>query len=51
MKATSINRGVDEENVVHVEYYSAIKNLTNAICSNMDGSGDFHTEGSKSDQR
>ena len=34
-----------------MEYYSAIKTeWNNAICSNMDGPGDYHTEWSKSDR-
>ena len=33
-----------------MEYYSAIKKeWNNAICSNMDGPGDYHTKWSKSD--
>ena len=44
----SINRGTDKEDVVHIytmEYYSAIKEeQNNAICSNMDGPRDCHTE-------
>ena len=32
-----------------MEYYSAIKMQTNAICNNMDGPRDCHTEWSKSD--
>ena len=32
-----------------MEYYSAIKNEKNAICSNVDGSRDYHTKCSKSD--
>ena len=27
-----------------MEYYSAVKRQTNAICSNMDGSRDSHTK-------
>jgi len=50
----SINRGMDKEDVVHIytmEYYSAIKKeWTNAICSNMDGPRERHTEWSKSDR-
>ena len=33
-----------------MEYYSAIKSLNNAICSNMDGSRDYCTKWSKSDK-
>ena len=49
----SINRGMDKEDVVHI--YNGIllsheKEGTNAICSNMDGPGDCHTECSKSDR-
>ena len=34
-----------------MEYYSAIKKeWKNAICSNMDGPGDYHTKWSKSDR-
>ena len=35
-----------------IEYYPAIKgNEINAICSNMDGPRDYHTEISKSDRK
>ena len=34
-----------------VEYYSAIIKQTNAICSNMDGSRDFHTKWSKPERK
>ena len=33
-----------------MEYYSAIKTWNNAICSNMDGPGDYYTKWSKSDR-
>ena len=34
-----------------MEYYSVIKKeCNNAVCSNMDGSGDGHTKCSKSDR-
>ena len=35
-----------------MEYYSAVKKKerNNAICINMDGSRDYHTKGSKSEQ-
>ena len=33
-----------------MEYYSAIKKEWNAICSNMDEPGDYHTKWSKSDR-
>ena len=33
-----------------MEYYSAIKEWNNAICSNMDGPGDYHTKWSKSEK-
>ena len=42
-----INRGMDKEDVVHItmEYHPAIKKeQNNAICSNMDGPRDCHTE-------
>ena len=55
MKATlmSTDRRMDKEDVVHI--YNGIllshKNeQNNAICSNMDGSRDCHTEWSKSDR-
>ena len=48
----SIDRWMDKENVVvifhTVEYYSAIKELDNAIFSNMDSTRDDHTKQSKS---
>ena len=49
----SINKWVDKEDVVYIhnEYYSAIKKeQNNAICSNMDGPRDDHTEWSKPDR-
>ena len=33
-----------------MEYYSAIKEWNNAICSNMDGSRDDHNKWSKSEK-
>ena len=47
----SINRGMDKEDVAHI--YNGIllnhkKEQNNAICSNMDGPKDCHTEWSKS---
>ena len=33
-----------------MEYYSAIKEWNNAICSNMDGPRDYHTKWSKSER-
>ena len=54
MEATkmSVNRGVDKEDMVHI--YNGIllshkKEWNNAICSNMDGPRDCHTEWRKSD--
>ena len=49
----SINRGMDKENVVHV--YDGVllgykKAWNNAICSDMDGPKDCHTEWRKSDK-
>ena len=49
----STNRGMDKEDVVHI--YNGIllshkKEWNNAICSNMDGPRDCHTEWSKSDR-
>ena len=43
----SINGGMDKEDVVHI--YNALlpshkRESNNAICSNMDGPRDFHTE-------
>ena len=43
----SIERWMDEEDVLHV-YNVAIKKWNNAICSNMDITGDSHTKWSKS---
>ena len=41
-------RGMDKEDVVHIyttEYYSAIKkNERKGICSNEDGTREYHTE-------
>ena len=51
----SIDRGMGKEDVVHIyttAYYSAIKqNEINAICSNVDGPRECHTEGSKSERK
>ena len=49
----SIDRGMDKEDVVHI--YCGIllshkKERNNAICSNMDGPRDCHTEWSKSER-
>ena len=49
----SIDEGMDKEDVVHI--YNGIllshkKEWNNAICSNMDGPRDCHTEWSKSDR-
>ena len=40
------DRWLDKEDVlqVYIEYYSAIKEWNNAICSNMDGPRDYHTK-------
>ena len=48
-----IDRGMDKEDVVHT--YNGIllshkKEWNNAICSNMDGPGDYHTKWSKSEK-
>ena len=48
----SINGGMDKEDVVHIHngiLLSQRKEQNNAICSNMDGPRDCHTEWSKSD--
>ena len=50
----SIDRRMDKEDVVHI--YSAIllshkKEWNTAICSNMDGPGDYHTKWSKSERQ
>ena len=49
----SIDRGMGREDVVHI--YTGIllshkKEWNNAICSNMNGPRDYHTEWSKSDR-
>ena len=49
----SIDRGIDREDVIHI--YSRIllshqKEQNNAICSDMDGPRDCHTEWSKSER-
>ena len=48
----SIDRGMAKEDVLHI--YNGIllshkKEWNNAICSNMDGSSNYHTKWSKSD--
>ena len=45
----SPDRGLDKEDVVHrcintMEYYSAITEWSNAICSNMDEPRNYHTK-------
>ena len=43
----SIDRGVDKEDVEHLYngiLFSHLKKLNNAICSNMDGPRECHTE-------
>ena len=55
MEATqvSINRWMDKEDVVHIYdriLLSHYKEWNNAICSNMDGHGDYHTKWRKSDR-
>ena len=49
----SIDRGMDKEDIIHI--YNGIllshyKELNNAICSNIDGPGDYHTKWGKSDR-
>ena len=49
----SISRGMDEEDVVQIHngiLLSHKKEQNNAICSNVDGPRDCHTEWSKSDR-
>ena len=49
----SINRGMDKEDVVHIYnelLLSHKKGWNTAICSNLDGFRDCHTEWSKSDR-
>ena len=55
MEATwiSIDRGMDKKDMIYmcvyiIEYYSAIKQWSKVICSNMDGLSDYHTEWSRS---
>ena len=42
----SINRGMDKERVVHIHngILLCLEKEDNAICSNMDGPRDSHTE-------
>ena len=50
----SINRGEDKEDVVYIYNELSLshkKEQNNAICSNMDGPRDCHTEWSKSDTK
>ena len=51
MEATQmfIKREMNKDVICIVEYYSAIKGKNTAICSNMDGSRDCHSEWNKSD--
>ena len=49
----SIDRGMDKEDMVHIYHgilLSHKKEWNNAICSNMDGPRDCHTEWSKSER-
>ena len=50
---TPINRGMDEEDTVHVDsgmFFSRERERTNAICGDTYGSRDYHTEWSKSER-
>ena len=52
-KAISIDGGMDKEDVVHIHngiLQSHKEEWNNAICSNMDGTRDNHTEWSKSER-
>ena len=43
----SINRGMDKEELVHIYtgiFLSHKKEQNDAICSNMDGQGDYHVK-------
>ena len=49
----SIERGMDKEDVVHIHneiLFNHSKELSNAICSNMDGHGDCHTQWTKKER-
>ena len=49
----SIDREMDKEDVLHIYnglLLSNLKGRNNAICSNMDGPKECHTEWSKSDR-
>ena len=49
----SIDRRMDKENLVHISngiLLSHEKEWNNAICSNVDGSRDYHTKWSKSER-
>ena len=49
----SIDRGEDKEDMVHIYHgilLSPKKEWNNAICSNMDGHRECHTEWSQSDR-
>ena len=55
MEATSvsIDRWMDKEDIISkhkMKYYSAVKNNSSAICSNMDGPRDYDTKQNKSDR-
>ena len=43
-KCPSTDEWVKKMYIYTMEYYSAIKNLNNDICSNMDGLRDYHTK-------
>ena len=49
----SIDRGMDKEDVVHIDNGTLLnhkKEQNNAICSNMSANRDYHTEWSKSER-
>ena len=49
----SINRGTDKKDVIRIyngTLLSHQKEWNNAICSHVDGPGDYHTKWSKSDK-
>ena len=50
----SVNKGMEKENVVHIYHgilLSHRKEQNTAICRNMDGHGDCHTEWSNKGTR
>ena len=45
-----IERGMDKEDVIYVQWTVSHKKRNNTICSNVDGPRDYHTKSNKSEK-